>query len=140
MVRLNNFIYCLNTERIFNERREENINAVGVLTALVPEFVPGAFSFAIIFSVLGIDLSQNNNIQITFSKDGDKEPMVDSGVVVLPPDKGDSGLGLPDEYKGVVMSMDFRNVIFETEGVYNTAVFINGQLLANNPVYVKGKR
>ena len=45
-----------------------------------------------------------------------------------------------DVYKRQNMSMDFRNVIFETEGLYNTSVIFNGQLLADNFIYVKGKR
>ena len=49
-------------------------------------------------------------------------------------------IDLPSEYKGLNMSMDFRNVIFETEGIYSTGVFFNNQLLAENPIYVKGKR
>lgn len=141
MASLTNFIYCINAERVpGNEGKGENINAIGVLSALTPEFVPGTFSFSIIFSVLDIDISANNTIQIIFSKKGEEKNLVNSGVITIPPLPNEDEIGLPNEYKGLNMSMDFRNVIFETEGLYNTEVIFNGQSLGNNPIYVKGKR
>lgn len=141
MARLTNFIYCINAERVpSNEGKGESINAIGVLSALTPEFVPGTFSFSIIFSVLDIDISANNTIQIIFSKNGEEKNLVNSGVITIPPLPNGDEIGLPNEYKGLNMSMDFRNVIFETEGLYNTSVIFNGQLLADNFIYVKGKR
>ena len=57
MARLANFLYCLNAERQQDPQgKGESINAMGVLTVLVPEFIPGLFSFSIIFSVLDIAL------------------------------------------------------------------------------------
>ncbi len=141
MGRLNNFIYCMNAERVSNEGKGDFINAMGVLSVLIPEFVPGTFSFSIVFSVLDIDVSKNNSIQIVFSKNKDTNPLVNSGVIMIPPvPDEDGGVRLPNEYRGLNMSMDFRNVVFEEEGVYNTAVYCNGELLANNLIYVKGKR
>lgn len=142
MAKLTNFIYCINAERVpSNEGKGESINAMGVLSALTPEFVPGTFSFSIIFSVLDVDVSTNNTIQIKFSKDGEEKNLVNTGVITIPPlPNDDDVIRLPKEYKGLNMSMDFRNVIFETEGLYNTSVIFNGSLLADNFIYVKGKR
>lgn len=141
MYTLTNFIYCLNAERAITKNgKGENINAIGVLSALIPEFVPGTFSFSIIFSVLGVNVSKQNTIQILFYKEGEENVLVDSGLVNLPTMTETDTVGLPDEYVGLNMSMDFRNVIFESEGVYNTRIYFNGELLGTNPVYVKGKR
>lgn len=141
MAKLTNFIYCINAERVpANDGSGDSINAMGVMSALTPEFVPGTFSFSIIFSVLDVDVSGNNTIQIVFSKDGDNNNLVNSGMITIPPMPNVDEVGLPNEYKGLNMSMDFRNVIFETEGLYNTSVLFNGKLLATNPIYVKGKR
>lgn len=141
MAKLTNFIYCINAERVpANDGSGDSINAMGVMSALTPEFVPGTFSFSIIFSVLDVDVSENNTIQIVFSKDGENNSLVNSGIITIPPIANVDEVGLPNEYKGLNMSMDFRNVIFETEGLYNTSVFFNEKLLATNPIYVKGKR
>ena len=49
MAKLTNLIYCLNAERVSaNDGKGDSINAMGVLSALTPEFVPGTFSFSII--------------------------------------------------------------------------------------------
>lgn len=141
MAKLTNFIYCINAERVpAKDGNGDSINAIGVMSALTPEFVPGTFSFSIIFSVLDVDVTGNNTIQIIFSKDGEDNNLVNSGIITIPPVPNVDEVGLPNEYKGLNMSMDFRNVIFESEGLYNTAVLFNGQLLAINPIYVKGKR
>lgn len=141
MANLTNFIYCINAERVpVGNGKGESINAIGVLATLTPEFVPGTFSFSIIFSILDIDISGNNTIRIVFSKDGEDKTLVDSGTVLIPPISNDDAIDLPAEYKGLNMSMDFRNVIFEREGIYKTTIFFNDQLLSVNPIYVKGKR
>lgn len=141
MAKLTNFIYCINAERVpANDGSGDSINAMGVMSALTPEFIPGTFSFSIIFSVLDVDVSENNTIQIIFSKDGEDNNLVNSGIITIPPISNMDEVGLPNEYKGLNMSMDFRNVIFETEGLYNTSVLFNGKLLETNSIYVKGKR
>lgn len=141
MANLTNFIYCINAERVpAGDGNGDSINAMGVLSTLTPEFVPGTFSFSIIFSVLDVNVLGNNTIQIVFSKEGEEKGLIDTGIITIPPMPNEDKIGLPDRFKGLNMSMDFRNVIFEEEGLYNTAVFFNGQLLANNPIYVKGKR
>lgn len=141
MAKLANFIYCVNAERIpASDGNGESINAMGVLSALTPEFVPGTFSFSIIFAVLDIDSSVNNTIQIVFAKEGEEKKLVDTGMIVIPPMPNEDGDGVPAEYRGLNMSLDFRNVIFETEGVYNTSILFNGKLLSDNRIYVKGKR
>ncbi|HBA46225.1 MAG TPA: hypothetical protein DCZ91_00165 [Lachnospiraceae bacterium] len=141
MAKLTNFIYCINAERVAaNDGSGNSINAIGVMSALTPEFVPGTFSFSIIFSILDMDISGNNTVQIVFSKDGERNILVDSGIIAIPPMPDVDEVGLPNEYKGLNLSMDFLNVIFESEGLYSTSISFNGQLLATNSIYVKGKR
>lgn len=138
MARLGNFIYCLNAERVpAANGKGDTINAMGVLSALTLEFMPGTFSFSIIFSVLDADASQRNEIQIIFSKED--TVLIDSGVISIPPIESTDNYDLPKEYKGLNMSMDFRNVIFKEEGLYQTKVMFNGQEVGINEIYVKGK-
>lgn len=141
MAKITNFIYCLNAEKVTtNGDGGETINANGIMAALTPEFVPGTFSFSILFSVLDADITVNNNIRIAFGKKDVDKKLVDSGIIHLPPMPDKDEVGLPKEYKGLNMSMDLRNVIFESEGLYCTEIIFNGEILGEYPVYVKGKR
>ena len=68
MARLANFLYCLNAERQQGPQgKGASINAMGVLTVLTPEFMPGLFSFSIIFSILDIDPHSDSQIKVVFT-------------------------------------------------------------------------
>lgn len=140
MANLSNFIYCLGAERVqAADLKGDSINALGILAAITPEFVPGTFSFSIIFTILDVDTTQSNKIQIIFADDGENI-IVDSGEILLPTLSDTSSVNLPQEYKGLNMCMDFRNVIFEKEGIYNTQILFNGSSLGGKSIYVKGRR
>lgn len=140
MSKLSSFIYCLNAERNTSpDGKSEMINAVGVLSVITPEFVPGTFSFSIVFSIVDLDMNTNNRIQIVFS-DNEGNAIVDTGEIALPIINPIDSLDIPNEYKGINMSMDLRNIVFEHEGVYKTTVCLNGNILGENEIYVKGKR
>lgn len=140
MAKLANFIYCLNAERHqIPQGNGESINAMGVLTVLRPEFVPGAFSFSIIFSILDIDIKTNGKIQIIFKDNSNKE-VINTGEIIIPPIPREEEDPLPAEYVGYNLSMDFRNVVFETNGNYAMEVYYNNELIGTNPIYVKGRR
>ncbi len=141
MPRLANFIYCLNAERIQNsDGKGEVTNAMGVLSTMIPEFVPGMYSFSVIFSILNMDASIENEIQLLFSKVGSKEPLVDTGVVKLSPVSDKDEVIVPDYYKGLNLSFDFRNLVFEEEGAYETRIIFNQEDLGAVSIYVKGRR
>ena len=140
MATLANFLYCLNAERHQGTPGQgEAVTAMGVLTVFTPEFVPGTFSFSILFSILDIDTNSNGQIKIVF-KDGNGNELVNTGEITVPPIPADVGVQLPPKYVGYNLSMDFRNVVFEAEGEYATDIYFNGMLLGTNPIYVKGRR
>lgn len=143
MASLENVIYCLNAERVVTEKGEigSNINALGILATITPEYVPGSFSFSVIFTVLGVDmLSAENTVQVKFCRADDDKVLIDSGILPLPAMPDDAGIELPEEYKGLNMSMDCRNVVFESEGVYVARIYFNKEFLGEKKIYVKGKR
>ena len=132
MAKLASFIYCANTEKVSNpEKKDESINAIGVLSALTPEYVPGMFSFSVIFSVIDIDI---------FAKAGEDKALLDTGDIPVPPFTEKEEVMLPTEYRGATMSMDFRNVIFEENGLYSAKVFVNDEPLGDNYIYVQGRK
>lgn len=140
MAKLTSFVYCINAERVpALDGKGEGINAMGVVSALMPEFVPGTFSFSVIFSILDVDIAKENKIRIIF-KDNKYAHMIDTGDLALPANSDDSVLKLPSEHRGLNLSMDFRNVVFEENGEYCTEIYFNDSLLSSNPIYVQGRR
>ena len=140
MAKLSSFIYCINSERTPTlDGKGETINAIGILSVITPEFVPGTFSFSIIFSIVDIDLKQDNRIKIIFTDDNDKE-ILNSNEIILPTENLVDTLNIPDEYKGINMCMDLRNIVFEKDGVYKTTIIFNGNEIGTNEIYVKGRR
>ena len=138
MANLSYFLYCLNAERQ-QSPQGESINANGVLTVLTPEFVPGLFSFSIIFSILDIEGSSDSLIKIVF-KDNSGNELINTGNISMPPVPTEEGIRLPSQYIGYNLSMDFRNVVFESEGEYTTDIYFNDTLIGSKPIYVKGRR
>lgn len=141
MAKLSTFIYCLNTEKIVApDGKGESVNAHGILSNITPEFIPGSYSFSIIFTLLGIDVSKSNLIRIQFGSTNGEENLVDTGDISLPPHEVANDYGFPKEYRGLTMSMDIRNVVLKNEGLYNTVVTVNGESFSDNEIYVKGKQ
>lgn len=140
MAKQSNFIYCINSERVpGTDGNGDSLNAVGVLSVITPEFVPGAFSFSIILSVLDMDVKKENTIKIVF-RDPDGKEIVNTNDIVIPPNPNEETMELPKVYQGLNMCMDLRNVIFEKEGLYYTEVIVNGNQIGKNEIYVKGRR
>ena len=140
MAKLASFIYCANAEKMSNpEKKEESINAIGVFATLTPEYVPGMFSFSVIFSILGIDTSTANQVRIVFAKSGKEKNLLDTGNISIPPLAEKEEIILPPDYRGMIMSMDFRNIVFEEDGLYSAKVFLNDEDLGDNNIYVQGK-
>lgn len=139
MAKISGFVYCLNAERITApDGKGEMTNAVGIVSTIMPEYVPGAFSFSIVFSIIDFDVSSNNTIRIIFGDDLDKK-MVDSGEITLNIPVVDTQIDIPDSYKGANLCMDMRNVVFEREGVYTTTVLFNNEEIGRYGIYVKGR-
>ena len=140
MAKISNFLYCLNVERtMFAPGKGESINAVGVLAVLNPEYVPGSFSFSIVFSIWDLDEASENSIKIIF-KDNNNEEIVNTGDITLPKKPADLNSKLPSQYIGYNLSMDFRNVVFKNEGEYTTYVYFNDMVLGKYPIFVRGVR
>lgn len=141
MIKLANVIYCLNVQKNQVPGGNGNtINAIGVVSVLTPEYIPGTFSFSVIFTLLGVDVKKENTVQIIFSKNGDDNPLVDTGTVTLSSIAEDNADNLPAEYQGIDLCMDFRNVVFESNGVYKTTIYFNNEELGCREIYVKGRR
>ena len=139
MAKVTSFVYCLNASRMITaDGKGEMINAEGVLSTITPEYVPGSFSFSIIFSIIDFDIKENNKIRIVFS-DAENKEIVNSNDISLPIQIVEDQIDIPEKYKGINLSMDMRNVVLEKDGVYKTTIYFNGESIGSYEIYIKGK-
>lgn len=135
--KISTFFYCLGTERPGDNSAP--LNAIGVLQALVPEFIPSAFSFAIVLGIVGVRDNNVHTLDIIF-KDNHGDALVEAKSINLPVmDSDDKGLDLPIEASGIMLGMDLKNVILREEGTYSTCILFDGKHLGDYDIYVKGK-
>lgn len=131
MAKIKNVIYCLNAK---NEKNDGNTNANGILASILPEYIPGSFSFSTIIAILNFD-NKPCTINAKFY-DPDDEKLSETGLITLPPQE--NSYNLPDEYMGVNLSIDWQNVVFKKEGTYKTVIEMDGEKFTF-PIYAKGR-
>ena len=131
------FLYCLHTGK---QKENGPIDAFGILPFLSPEFVPGMYSFSVVFGVVGIQEDKNHILGLQF-KDPQGKVLIDAPNVSIQAGTFKNGDNrLPAEATSIMLSMDLQNIVFETEGMYMTSVSFDGKHLGDFEIYVKGKR
>ena len=131
MAIIKDVIYCLNAK---NEKNDGNTNANGILASILPEYIPGSFSFSTIVVILNFE-NKPCTINVKFY-DPDDEKLAETGLITLPPQQNQ--YNIPDEYMGANLSVDWQNIVFKKEGVYQTIVEMDGEIF-KKPIYVKGR-
>lgn len=112
-------------------------NVMGVLSAISPEYIPGLFSFAINFSILGLSEGQHT-FSLKFKGPSGKIVNEIQNENILY--KKDPITNLPDEHLGVTIGVAMQNVELETSGLYSTDIFLDDELLGTYDIYIKGKK
>lgn len=139
MPKISTFMYC---EETLKNGDDNQILLRNPLTVFRPAFVPGMFSFSIVFGISGIKISEKEyKLQLRFINSAEpNNPIINTGIIPLtydpnvqPPDSE-----LPSEHQGIMINMDFRNAILKNEGDYYTEVILNDEVLGTFTVYVKG--
>ena len=135
MAKVNWLIYC---QHAGSPNPGAPLTANGVLFSMSPKYIPGQFSFSIAASVRDLDITKPNSIRLTFHSNEDNAELIfDSNTLSIPPaPKEQSGVDLPKEYKGFILSMDCSNVDIKHSGVYVTDVYINGNRIYQASIYV----
>ncbi|MCM3651346.1 DUF6941 family protein [Metabacillus litoralis] len=139
MPHISTFMY---SEGALNEQipNGQRLHVVVPLLTFSPMFIPGTMSFAITVGILGVDVEKEHKLQIKFiNPQKSDEPIVDSGEIVLPKTNDQNMYDLPPDMRGLVLNFNFQNVVFRTEGIYSTTVFLDGDSLGDFPIKVKGK-
>lgn len=131
MAEIKNFLYCLNVSTF-----EERTDIIGLLDAMTPEYIPGLFSFSVIFTLSNI--TEGEHALIVKFKDPDKEVIaeIDNAKVSY---KKDENSNLPDEQMGINVAAGLQNVNFKKSGLYSTEVMIDGTSIGEYYIFAKGK-
>jgi hypothetical protein len=129
------FMFCEQAELNPQTQKLQVISPIHVFT---PAFVPGMFSFSLVFGVLGVDPKKENTFQISVVDQKEEEIILDTGIMHIPSNPDDKLEQLPPEMRGMMVNMDFRNVIFRKEGIYKAQIYINSEKTGEFQVPVRG--
>lgn len=131
-MKLETFMYANDIKsEIISGKKTQIINSP--LLSLKPYSLPGQFSFSIIFGISDIDLEVHHDIGYIL-KPVDGAPVVDIANARVEPFSVDDRKNAD----GLIGSIDLRNVIFKTAGIYEYKLFIDGKLLKNDEIKVAG--
>lgn len=97
------------------------------------------FSFSIIIGVRGIDETCDHIMDIIFKDSSGSNLVVAKNMLISADQLKEGDQSVPEDYRGIVVGMDLRNVIIKQEGVYCTEVYFDGKNLGDFDIYVKAK-
>lgn len=130
MAKVHDIIFCLNTTNMTGQ----GINANSVFSVLTPEYIPGLFSFSVVITMLDLDMENQSTMKIVFHKDEEIIGLLEGPLPII-----DEPSNLPKEYKGINLSVDWNNMNLKEEGIYKLTVYLNGDMLKEKEIYVKGR-
>lgn len=136
MPRVITFAFSDSIQITKQENGREITALVNPIAVLKPRYMPGTLSFGLTLSILDLDLSQANEIEVqVVAPSGAKmEPL---GKIEIPPAPiQDMGV-LHRNYHGIALNIDARNYNLPEEGDYKVLVIVNGEQVSENlmPVY-----
>lgn len=132
---ISSFIYCdiIRTEMTENGPQPQIIKP---LQALALYGIPGNFTFAISFTIAGIDVNKENLLRIQLLSPDEKAVF----------DTGDFNFRINqiDENEKPNTSMQFnfdlRNLVFQMEGIYSTNIFVDNEIIGTYKIEVIQRR
>ena len=131
MAKISDIIFCSNAQNVDGV----GVSANNILTVINPEYVPGLFSFSVVVTILDLDCSNPHELFVEFLDPTDESVIDINAQVPVVEDNSN----LPNEYKGLNLAMDWNNVNFKRSGVYTIKIKIDGELIGEKSIFVKGK-
>lgn len=120
------------------------LHVISPLHVFLPRFIPGTFSFSIVFGILDYDKTISHKIQIKFI-DFEGKKLLDTGQINLPITNTGATVNidakdieLPQDMQGSIMNISFQNVVFRKEGTYSTQIIFDDERIGEYSVKVKG--
>lgn len=131
-MRVSDIIFCLKA----TNSKETGVNADRIVNVLNPDYIPGLFTFSIIVMVLGYDVTQTHLLSLKLSSPSDEQVVVLETTV---PSMDGEPSNLPKEYQGITFAIDCNNTNLKSSGLYKLIVSIDGSILGEKEIFVKGK-
>lgn len=131
-MRVSDIIFCLKATNSV----ETGVNADRIVNVLNPDYIPGLFTFSIIVMILDYDVTQTHSLSLKLSSPSDEQVVkLDTTV----PSIAGEPSNLPKEYQGVTFAIDCNNANFKSSGLYKLTVTIDGSIVGQKEIFVKGK-
>ena len=131
-MKVSDIIFCLKA----TNNKETGVSAERIINVINPEYIPGLFTFSIIVMILDYSVAEPHSLSLQLSSPSD-EPVVILDTIV-PTIHGEPS-NLPKEFQGLTFALDCNNTNFKTSGLYKLSLSIDGQLVGEKEIYVKGK-
>ncbi len=97
-----------------------------ILEIIRPDYIPGNYSFSVIFSIT--DLRKEQNMKLLFVSP-DEEILFETDNIEL---KLEEEPAVPFPYTGVYAVFDLRNIRIEKEGIHRTAIIVNDEEIGSH--------
>lgn len=140
MPKVSMFVYAEGSQMNVNQQGQQQMLIVNPQIVFTPMFVPSQFSFSMHIGFTEIDLDKEHIVRLVFwGPDDEVTSLVDTMSDVRIPIQTDNPKNLPADMRGLIMNMDFKNVIFSVNGTYSTDVYLDGEKLGSFPIKAKGQ-
>ncbi len=130
MPTVNDIIFCLNASNLPGQ----GVCANTILTTMTPEYIPGLFTFSVIITILDVDTTKEHELSISFCS-----PSEVLGELKAPLPVIEDHSNLPNEYKGINLTIDWNNMNFKENGEYRITILLDDAQIGEKSIYVKGK-
>ena len=138
MPEIKNFIYCMGTKSVARSGDEQTFTPIeGIQNCLLPDYLPGNYSFSVVFSLLDLEPGEEYFVEVSFMYEKKEVARVEDIQLI---GGTDNKYNVPEKFFGYQIAIDFRNVLLNEEGVYHTIVSLNGEEKGDYPIYVKAKQ
>lgn len=134
MLHISTFMY---SEDTIQDPQAKSLHIVNPTMVFKPTFIPSLYSFSVTLSIVGLEFQKDPKLRFKFWSENEPDKMlVDTGEIPLPKNNNDDS-DLPEEFRGGMLTMNFRNLPLKYQGKYFSEVFIDEESLGTFPVFAK---
>lgn len=138
MAKITMFVYCEDTKMEMTPSGPKGV-IVAPLTTLMPQFMPGSLSFSVSVGIQGLSQHEEHKLTYTLSLKDEAVPIINSGDLTFKVQSTPDTQNVPEIYQGIIFNLEFKNVVFRTNGEYISRVYVGGSLMGEFPINVYGK-